>query len=121
MCDACLSNRDVSFLCIQNAATAAAPLCCDTAVASALPLLLHAAVRHRVCRMPKFVAASLNLTPECFYLHSNAIYFLFTPWQYCVAFKASFACILRNYGHARSQGGRQPAAVKPPMYHTWYT
>ena len=27
-----------------------------------------------------------------------------------------FAYILGNYGHARSQGGRQPAAAKPPLY-----
>ena len=35
-----------------------------------------------------------------------------------VAFTASICpyYIFGNYGHARSQGGRQPAAAKPPVY-----
>ena len=30
------------------------------------------------------------------------------------------SCILENYRHARSQGGRQPAAANLPWYHTRY-
>ena len=37
------------------------------------------------------------------------------PWQCCVAFTASICeYTLGNYGHARIQGGRQPAAAKSP-------
>ena len=31
-------------------------------------------------------------------------------------FRPRFAYMLGNGGHARSQGGRQPAATKPPLY-----
>ena len=77
--------REVSFICIQSAAAAAAAslVCCYTAVVAGVAvLLLPAAVRHRVPD-GKNVAGSLNLIPVFFSLHSNAIYFLYTPWQYC--------------------------------------
>ena len=67
-----LGNREVSFICIQSAATAAvaaAALCCYTAVvAAAVVLLLPAAVRHRVHRMTKFIDSLLNLIPCVFFL-----------------------------------------------------
>ena len=68
--------------------------------------------------MAKFVAGSLNLTPVFTFLfvHTRFVFYG-TPWQYCVAFTASICLyILGNYGHARSQDGRQPAAAKPPLY-----
>ena len=67
--------------------------CCSRAAV----LLLPAAVRHRV--------------PDghircCFNESDPSVFFLFIQ----------FANILCNCGHARSQGGRQPTAAKPPLY-----
>ena len=75
-----------------------------------------------VCRMAKVVAGSCNLIPVfSFSSFKRNINFDCTPWQYSVAFTASI-CLVRtylevlgNYGHARSQGGRQPAGANPPL------
>ena len=89
-------------------------MCCHLAVAAAAVLLLAAAVHHRVPD-DEFVAGSFT---DCFIsLHLNAICFN-VPLRSTVAFTASIClnCILGNYGHARSQGGRQPAAAKPSLH-----
>ena len=69
-----------------------------------------------VCRMAIFFAGSVNLTP-------SVVMFLFilktrkkitnVPLGSVVAFTASICLyyVLGNYGHARSQGGRQPAGA----------
>ena len=54
-------------------------------------------------------------------LHLNTIYFYVcthVPLGSTVACTATICLdyILGNYGHARSQGGRQPAAPNPPLY-----
>ena len=43
----------------------------------------------------------------------------FAVLSHSVAFTASIClhCILGNHGHARSQGGRQPAEAEPPSYY----
>ena len=55
-------------------------------------------------------------------LHLNTIYFYVcthVPLGSTVACTATICLdyILGNYGHARSQGGRQPAAAKAPLVH----
>ena len=45
------------------------------------------------------------------------ILFLTYPLAVLAPLRPRFACILGNYGHARGQGGRQPAAAKPPSTH----
>ena len=74
-----------------------------------------------VCRMAKIVAGSLSLIPSSvfFSLHSkHDLFLMYVPLGSTnVAFAASICLyyILGNYGHARSQGGRQPAAANPPL------
>ena len=60
-----MSNRELSFICIQNAAAgAAAALCCYTAVVAAAAVLLQLLLLFViVCRMAKFSAGSLSLIP----------------------------------------------------------
>ena len=62
------------------------------------------------CRMTKVVAGGLNLI-------QSSVFFLFKHDLFIVNPLRSFLCyILSNYGHARSQGGRQPPAANPPLY-----
>ena len=85
-------------------------LCCGTAVVAAAA----AAVRRR---MAKNVDGSLDLIPSSFFiLVKHGLFLMYVPLGSTVAFTASICLcyILGNYGHARSQGGRQPAAAKPP-------
>ena len=109
-----LSNGELSFIRIQSAAGAA--LCCSTAdlAAAALPLV-RAAVRRRV--------------PDghicCWFIETDlSVFFLFiqTRSNFYVSLRKStvshlqprLVYILGNYGHAQSQGGRQPAVAKFP-------
>ena len=79
-----------------------------------LLLLLAAAVRHRVPD-DTMAAGSLNLIPV--FVSSQHDLFSVLPLGSTVAFTASICLdyILGNDGHARSQGGRQPVASKPPL------
>ena len=115
-----LSNRQISFICIQNAAAAAAAaLCCYTAVvAAAAVLLLPAAVCHRV-PMAKFVAGSFWSQVFSFFSFKHDLLLMY-PLAVLPNLRPHFAYILSNYGHAQNQGGRQPAAAKTPLY-TKYT
>ena len=99
-------------------------VCCYTAVVAAaavllLPvaLLLPATVRHRVSN-GQICCWFIEFYPSIIRLNSNAIYFCWYPFAARVAVTASICLvyILRNYGHARSQGGRQHAAAKLPLY-----
>ena len=92
-------------------------VCSYTAVvaAAAAVLLLAAAVRRRV--------------PDgqicCWFIESNATVlhlFIQTRFIFHVPLgstvshlRSRLSYILGNYGHARSQAGRQPAAAKPPL------
>ena len=67
------------------------------------------------CRMTNFVAGSLNLIPVFFFSSFKRDFFLMYPLAVLSHLRPRFAYILGNYGHARSQGGRQPAAAKPPL------
>ena len=117
-----LSNREVSFICLQNAAAAAAAaaaLC----VAILLLLLQQQCLCFLllfviVCRRAKFVAVSLNLIPVFYFSSFIRDLFLMVPLGSAAVshLRPRFAYILGNYGHARSQGGRQPVAAKPPLY-----
>ena len=84
-------------------------LCCCCCSSSA-------AVRDHV-RTTKFVAGSLNVIPV-FYLSSfeHDFFFRVPLGSNLSHFRPRFANILGIYGHARSQGGRQPAAANPPLY-----
>ena len=76
-------------------------------------LLLPAAVRHRVP----------DAEISCWFIESDPserYNILDVPlgstYCCCVAFIASIRLhIVGSYGHARSQGGRQPAAAKPTL------
>ena len=69
------------------------------------------------CRMTKSVAGSLNLIPVFSFSSFKRDLRLMVPlgsavWHYPASV---FAYIFRQYGRARSQGGRQPAAAKPAL------
>ena len=87
--------------------------CCCCCYACCCSLLLFVIV----CRMAMWLTASDSDSSVFFLFTSNTIYFEFTyiPLGSTVAFSV-VSCFLGNYGHARSQGGRQPAAAKPPLY-----
>ena len=76
------------------------------------------------CRMTQCVAVLFfNLIPAIFFLYSNTIYVniplgsavaMYSLDSPVILYSKFMSCILGNYGHARSQGGRQPAVAKPP-------
>ena len=75
-----MSNREVSFICIENAAAAALRVAITAAVSTAAVLLLlplFVIVRP----MAKFVAGSLNLIPVFLSIHSKTIYL---PFSMCL-------------------------------------
>ena len=104
-----LSNREVGSMCMQSVDSAAAA----AAAAAAL----------RVAASCLSCSSSCAGWPDLLLLHwiwpqwclsQTRFIFYGTPWQYCVACTPSTNMyILGNYGYARSQGGRQPAAANP--------
>ena len=103
--------------------------CCCSCVAAAAVLLFAAAVRHRVpddaILLLWFIATD---SVSVFSLFIPIIFIFNAPLGSAVARTASIyllyipaihtsiiVCILGNYGHVRSQGGRQPAATNPPL------
>ena len=91
-------------------------VCCyTTAVPAAAVLLLPPAVRRRVPdgQICGFIESDPSVS-----CHSNATYFDVPLGRNVSHLRSRFAYILGNCGHARSQGGRQPAAAKPPSYST---
>ena len=91
--------------------------CCSVVI---LLLLLQLLLFVIVCRMAKIVAFSLNVIPSLVFFSSfsNMTFSVCTPWQ-CYRIHGLrlpyYTYILGNYGYARSQGGRQPAAAKSPV------
>ena len=69
-----------------------------------------------VCRMAKFVAGSLNLMPVFSFSSSKSDFLLMVPLDRTVSHLRPRCSVITAYGHARSQGGRQPAAANPPSY-----
>ena len=70
-----------------------------------------------VCRMENIAAGSLDQIPSSallLFIQTRRI-LMYVPLGNTVAFTAS-TCLIGSYGHARSQGGRHPAAAKPPLY-----
>ena len=69
-----------------------------------------------VCRIAKFVAGSLHLIQVFSFSSSSTTIFSCIPLgstllrRICGLDLCLYTCILGNCGHARSQGGRQPAA-----------
>ena len=87
-------------------------VCCNTAVGDAAALLLLPAtgVRHRVPD-GQICCWFTESDPSIFSSHFDE------PLGSTVShLRPRFAFILRNYGHARSQGENQPAAAKPALY-----
>ena len=65
------------------------------------------------------MASSLNLIlSSIFFLFEHGLFLTYVPLGNTVAFTVSTSLyhILGKNGHERSQGGRQPAAAKPPLY-----
>ena len=93
------------LLLCRYAAVVAAAACCF--------LLLFVVV----CGMAKFVAGSLNLIPVFYFSPFKPDLVSMVLLDSTVSYlRLRFAYISGNYGHVRSQGGRQPAAAKPPLY-----
>ena len=67
--------------------------------------------------MANFVAGSLYRILVCFFSCSFKRHEFFTkPLAVLSHLRPQSAYIMGNYGRAGSQGGRQPAAAKPPSY-----
>lgn len=115
-----LSHHEASYICTQSAAAAAA------AASLCVTMLLLLQEQRRCCVLLLFVivygmaifsAGSYILLCQRFiFLHSNAIY-LCVSFVNTVAFAASIYNIHGSYGYARSQGERQSAGAKPPLYY----
>ena len=59
--------------------------------------------------------------PTVFFLLIQTRYILDVPLVSTVSHvRSRFAYILGNCGHARSQGGRQAAAAKPPLFYIYF-
>ena len=105
----------------QKAAAAAAAAAAVLCVAILLLLLLQEQcccfplLFVTVCRIAKFVAGPLNLTPVFSFSSFKRDFFLMVPVGSTVSnWRPRVSPILGSYGHARRQGGRQPAAANPP-------
>ena len=82
-------------------------------VAATAALLLPAIVR----RMTKFGCCwFIESDPSVLFLFIQTRFIFYVPLDGTVASMASISLHLGNYGHARTQGGRQPAAAKPALY-----
>ena len=123
-------DRGVSFTCIHSAAVAAAAVAAAAVAAAAALCVAILLLFLRcccflllfvvVCRMANFFAGSLNLIPAFFILLIQTRFFFMYPLAVLlsVAFTTSicpYRYIVGNYGHAQSQGGRQPVAAKPRL------
>ena len=120
-----MSKREVSvlhvYIIIQSAAPAVAvtALCVATytAVVAAAVLLLPAAVCHRVPD-GQILWWFTESDPSVFLLFIQTRFTFHVPLGSTVSHLQSrftYEYILGNCGHERSQGGRQPAAAKPPL------
>ena len=119
-----MSKREVSvlhvYIIIQSAAPAVAvtALCVATytAVVAAAVLLLPAAVCHRVPD-GQIWCWFVESDPSVFFLFNQTRFNLMVSLGSTVShLRPRFAYILGHYRRAWSQGGRQPAAAKPPLY-----
>ena len=106
--------------------TAAAAVCCYTAVAEAAVLLLAADVRHRVLDGKVCCCGLLHLILVFVSVHSNTLYFKCTPWQYSRFYILQPPFTFNTYlvpiihpRHLRAcaepRRASLPAATKPPL------
>ena len=88
--------------------------CCSVPVVLLKQLLLFVIV----CRMANNVAGWLNQFPShVLFLFKHDMFWIYVSLGSAVVFTAStFLFNLGNYEHAGSQGGRQLAEAKPPLY-----
>ena len=89
--------------------------CCSACSYTAVVAAAADAVRHRVPHGKNCCWLIESDSIQCFLSWKTIIFIV--PLGCSVAFTASICLyyILGNYGHAWSQGGRQPAALKPPL------
>ena len=111
-------------MCVLSAAAAAAAALCVAILLLLLQqqcccfLLLFVIV----CRTAKFVCWFIGSDPSVFFLFTQRRFlFLMVPLGSTIVsrLRPRFAYTLGNYGRARSQGGRQPTAAKPPLYYVY--
>ena len=70
-----------------------------------------------VCWMATFFADSLNLVRVFSCSSFKRDLLVMVPLGSTVShLRPTISCVLGDYGHARSQGGHQPAAAKLPLY-----
>ena len=118
----CLFVRMHTECCLRRRRRRCCSVCCYTAVvvvAAAVLCCCFLLPFVMVCRMSKFGAGSLNLIPVfSFSSFKSDIHIFDLPLGSTAVshLRSRFAYILGNCGHARSQGGRQPAVAKPPLY-----
>ena len=105
------------------------PLLLLLSVAILLLLLLQ---QQRCCFLPLFVYRVPDGKICCWFIESDSSVFLLLMqrrFSFYVPLGSNavmshlrprYAYILGNFGHARSQGGRQTAAAKPPLYQYFY-
>ena len=124
-----MSNREVSFMCIQSAAAAAAAGAAALSVAILLLLLQQQCCCFLilyviVCRIAKFVAGSLNLIPVLFFSSFKRDLFLMYPLAVPSHLRLRFAFryyMLGNYGQPRrASAHRGEALLGYTGIYTWY-
>ena len=89
---------------------------------------LESALRGQLCVIQFFFTDLDILVPDgricCCFVESSVLFcsslkhdpFFMYPLAVLSHLRPRFAYILGHYGVARSQGGHQPAAAKPPLY-----
>ena len=118
-----MSNREVSFMCIQSAAAAAAAGAAALSVAILLLLLQQQCCCFLllfviVCRMAKFVAGSLNLIPVFPFSSFNAIYFWWYPLAaLCRIYGLDLPTSSVIAGMREAKAGVSPPRRSPPCMH----
>ena len=107
-------EKSVLYAYVQSTAASAADLSLTAIAAAAAALLLPAAVRHRVPDS-QICCWFIESDPSVFFSSFKRDLLWMVPLGSAVSYlRPRFAYIFGKYGHARSQDGRQPAAVKPP-------
>ena len=118
-------SNSVLYVCIRSATTVAVAAAAAAAAAALCVALLPLLLQKQqcccflllfviVCLMAMFVAGTLNLIPV-FSFSIKRDFFLMCSLAVLSHLRLRFAYVLGNYRHAQSQGGRQPAAAKPPL------
>ena len=116
------------FISIRSPAAVAAAAAAAAAALCVLLILLLLLQQQCCCflllfvivSMAKFIADSLELMPAFSVSSFKCDFFFMVPLGSTVPhLRPRFAYILGNFGHARSQGGRQPAAENTLLYYIY--